>query len=326
MSDLSKATLTDLRRPFTAGAVKMRPLGKPGNDGKAAAVFYIDSRLAVERLNAVVGPADWSDSYRLLSPAEVSNSLFFPVECSLTVCGVTKTDVGQGSTQTLDDKCWKTAYSDALKRAAVKFGVGAFLYAMPRMRAHVRVVNGRAAGFTKDGQADLIEGYEFWLSNKELNPFGEPLDHGHDNGGDEDVQPLGPGGELPAAPVPVVDYTGTPFDDSAGHPGTSADGADTTGARSGGPRPTTPAAPQPITKEQKGILEVLGAEVDKLRSTQGKVVGESWFALLSDYRVRDVSELSMEQAVDMESALRAESKALQEFEVPADIQQKLAAS
>ena len=51
------------------------------------------------------------------------------VECTLTVCGVSKTDVGT-SGESADAA--KAAYSDALKRAAVKFGIGRYLYALPK--------------------------------------------------------------------------------------------------------------------------------------------------------------------------------------------------
>jgi len=48
------------------------------------------------------------------------------VKCRLTVLGVTKEDVGEGGTL-------KAAFSDALKRAAVKFGVGRHLYEMEKV-------------------------------------------------------------------------------------------------------------------------------------------------------------------------------------------------
>jgi hypothetical protein len=47
------------------------------------------------------------------------------VKCRLTVLGVSKEDVGEGDSL-------KAAFSDALKRAAVKFGVGRYLYRLEK--------------------------------------------------------------------------------------------------------------------------------------------------------------------------------------------------
>jgi hypothetical protein len=90
-------------------------------------VAYIDARDVQDRLDQVVGAENWSDAYTVveINPNRVS------VECRLTVCGVTKSDVGTGTKSGKDDpgdNLAKGAYSDALKRAAVKFGIGRFLY------------------------------------------------------------------------------------------------------------------------------------------------------------------------------------------------------
>jgi hypothetical protein len=47
------------------------------------------------------------------------------VLCRLTVLGITKEDVGEGEDL-------KSAFSDAFKRVAVKFGVGRYLYELPK--------------------------------------------------------------------------------------------------------------------------------------------------------------------------------------------------
>lgn len=80
---------------------------------------YVDARAIMERLDDAVGPDNWSVSY---APSVVGTG----VECRLTVCGVTKADVGTTS----DIEPEKGAYSDALKRAAVLFGIGRHLYEM----------------------------------------------------------------------------------------------------------------------------------------------------------------------------------------------------
>jgi hypothetical protein len=170
--------LPDLRRPFTPAAIKFKPQTVKKDNSAGLASFYIDARLAAERLNEVVGAENWSDAYRLLADGNVLPALYYPVECSLTVCGVTKTDVGQGANTVLDDKAWKSAYSDALKRAAVKFGIGVYLYNLPNLWAPVFVgQNGKAQGFSREGQEQLRGQYERWLKSP-LNIYGEPFDHG----------------------------------------------------------------------------------------------------------------------------------------------------
>ena len=76
----------------------------------------------MNRLDDVVGVFGWSDTYHVLPGGK-------NVECVLTVLGVSKSDVGEAGGDGQADAL-KTAYSDALKRAAVKFGIGRHLYEM----------------------------------------------------------------------------------------------------------------------------------------------------------------------------------------------------
>ncbi len=85
---------------------------------------YITARTAMNRLDSVLGPENWWDEY---VPGETS------VVCKLTVrlpdgATLTKSDAGgyAGMADQGDDD--KSGFSDAFKRAAVKFGVGRYLY------------------------------------------------------------------------------------------------------------------------------------------------------------------------------------------------------
>lgn len=87
-------------------------------------VQYITARTAMNRLDSVLGPENWWDEY---VPGEHS------VLCRLTVrlpdgSTLTKADAGgyAGMPDSGDDD--KSGFSDAFKRAAVKFGVGRYLY------------------------------------------------------------------------------------------------------------------------------------------------------------------------------------------------------
>lgn len=183
--------LPDLRRPWPAHAVRLKPQTVV-DDKRALVAYYLDARLVASRLNAVVGPDGWADSYRLLC-SERAVEWGVPVECQLTVLGVTRADVGQVAPGELNENTWKSAYSDALKRAAVKFGVGAYLYSVPRVWVEVEVDRrGKVRGFSREGVAAARSHYERWLASDEARRlYGEPLDHGDAADESDYVDPAG---------------------------------------------------------------------------------------------------------------------------------------
>lgn len=128
MTELTKEILQELAKPFPASKISIKVQTKPNDNGNALCVAYIDARDVMERLDTVVG-GEWSDDYR----SAPSGGL----ECALTVCGVTRRDVGDDQN---DNEQQKAGYSDAFKRAAVKFGIGRFLYDLPKMFGKVKQV------------------------------------------------------------------------------------------------------------------------------------------------------------------------------------------
>lgn len=106
-------TWAALSRPFSLNDIHIKVLTTNREKTRGLVVPYIDARAVMDRLDKVVGPGGWSDSYTPLDGGAV--------RCSLRIGKAIKEDVGQG-----DDA--KAAFSDALKRAAVKFGVGRHLY------------------------------------------------------------------------------------------------------------------------------------------------------------------------------------------------------
>jgi len=106
-----------LAAPFEPDEVKVR-----SQAGRS--LPYITSRTIMNRLDDVLGPSNWWDEYQ---PLEHS------VICRLTVrlpdgTVLTKCDAGgyAGMADPGDDD--KSGFADAFKRAAVKFGVGRYLY------------------------------------------------------------------------------------------------------------------------------------------------------------------------------------------------------
>ena len=108
-------TSQELKAPFADDEVKT--LQQSWGEVK-----YITARMVMDRLDEALTPVGWTDRYVEMSDGSVqcSLSLYFLGWGWLTRC-----DVGspQGS------EPMKAAYSDALKRAAVKFGIGRYLYA-----------------------------------------------------------------------------------------------------------------------------------------------------------------------------------------------------
>jgi Rad52/22 family double-strand break repair protein len=182
-----------LRRPFTAEAVKWKVQAEFGSE-KALIVPYIDARLVIERLNLVC-PHLWTDEYEGLAGGKA-------LLCRLTIDGITRLDVGSGYQG-------KGLYSDAFKRAAVKFGIGVSLYALPQ------IIFSQSDGFlrkqgkkeslvlTDNGLARCASGYRAWLKEAGAS-FGEALDHGDVEGayGDVEAETAAPESEAPAEEQP----------------------------------------------------------------------------------------------------------------------------
>jgi len=106
-----------LAAPFESSEVKVRSQG-------GRQLHYITARTAMNRLDSVLGPENWWDEY---APSENS------VLCRLSIrmpdgTVLTKADAGgyAGMADSGDDD--KSGYSDAFKRAAVKFGIARYLY------------------------------------------------------------------------------------------------------------------------------------------------------------------------------------------------------
>jgi hypothetical protein len=111
-----------LAAPFPEEEVKVFP----PSAGKMAGKRYVTVRTVQNRLDDVLGPESWWDDYRPTGRHESQH-------CRLTIrlpdgSILTKSDAG-GESAVLDDENGpKAVVSDALKRAAVKFGIGREFY------------------------------------------------------------------------------------------------------------------------------------------------------------------------------------------------------
>jgi hypothetical protein len=120
----------DLAAPFPEAAISWRAQSVTKAGDKAMALAYIDARDVMRRLDEVVGPANWQDRYEVHGDKTI---------CYLSICTdahdidgvmtkdwITKAD-GAGDTAV---EAEKGSLSDSFKRAAVKWGIGRYLYDM----------------------------------------------------------------------------------------------------------------------------------------------------------------------------------------------------
>lgn len=124
MTDRSEEeVMSQLAAPFPAEDIEWRAGATNADDTKAMALAYITSRAVMDRLDTVLGSGRWYDEYK---PNPVGGLL-----CGISVWAngvwITKWD-GADVTQF---EAVKGCISDAFKRAAVKWGIGRYLYKLP---------------------------------------------------------------------------------------------------------------------------------------------------------------------------------------------------
>ncbi|MCD0170436.1 Rad52/Rad22 family DNA repair protein [Deinococcus sp. 23YEL01] len=120
LSDVQKR----LQSPFPAHMVAWKAVAISKDRSRALLLAHIDARAVQDRLDAIC-PDHWEFSVEVVPGTPIPT-----VKGRLTVLGVSREDIGQapdGDLSTL-----KAAASDALKRCAVHFGIGRYLYDLPR--------------------------------------------------------------------------------------------------------------------------------------------------------------------------------------------------
>lgn len=141
--------LTDLKAPFAPEDIEWRVAQAGEKDGKvwAKVLAYITSRAIMDRLDSVCGPENWATDFRD-GQGHLQAGIGIRTECGWVwkwdgtgmleaTDGLGRTDAGKGD------------FSNALKRAAVQWGIGRYLYKLPEGWAIVNE-NGRHFAKTKD--------------------------------------------------------------------------------------------------------------------------------------------------------------------------------
>ena len=133
-----------LRAPFPWDVIEVRP-GSVRKDGTGAlALAYADPRVYMARLDAVVGPANWSVEFAPWGDHRLI--------CRLTIFGVVKCSTGEADPH--DKNAGTVAEAQAFKRACVAFTLGRYLYDLPQVWARG---SGDSKRFTFENPARIID-------------------------------------------------------------------------------------------------------------------------------------------------------------------------
>ena len=119
LSNLEK----ELKKPFLPGEIEWRITAKSGDKTKGLVVPYITNRAIQNRLDEVCGIENWKNEF-FICP---DNSKICGISIKIKDEWITKYD---GASDT-DIEATKGGISNAMKRAAVQWGIGRYLYNLP---------------------------------------------------------------------------------------------------------------------------------------------------------------------------------------------------
>jgi hypothetical protein len=126
---------------------------------KATCVSYIDARAVMDLLDEVVCPANWSDSYGRCS----KGGLFCTISIKVGAEWISKADIGVAGNFEKE----KGEASDSFKRAAVKWGVGRFLYSIPFVQLPKKEYKKGSGKFYPTS----LDGKDILFSNEEITAY-----------------------------------------------------------------------------------------------------------------------------------------------------------
>lgn len=119
--------IKDLKKPFPVSALKWRIGNKNKDNTKAKMLVYVDARMIQDRLDEIVGPENWQFETRSMNSMDKRGTAWTIVGrlgIKINDQWIWKEDGAENS----DIEAAKGGISDALKRAAVQWGIGRYLY------------------------------------------------------------------------------------------------------------------------------------------------------------------------------------------------------
>lgn len=155
-------SIEKLSAPFAPDAIHWRAQTLTQDKSKALALAYLDARDVMDRLDEAIGPENWTDTYEETPRGRLICRLSLRIDNEW----IMKSD-GAGDT---DVEGEKGAISDSLKRAAVKWGVGRYLYDLGNVWAPCEVgQNGKWRKWAPD--ADQIFAKALAVVSKPIGPI-----------------------------------------------------------------------------------------------------------------------------------------------------------
>ena len=164
--------LEGLAKPFDAECVKWRIQVTNNEKTSGLAVAYLDSRTIAKRLDEVVGQMRWKDEYKPWITAKNNASQI----CTISIYDdslkewISKSDGAELSNYSPI----KGGLSDAFKRAAVKWGIGRYLYEITPVWVNV-YMRGDKIYIQDDEMPKLQQRYITFLKNLNTGNTPEPL-------------------------------------------------------------------------------------------------------------------------------------------------------
>jgi hypothetical protein len=133
---MSNELFAALKAPFAADAIEWR-IGQSGKSGEkfwAKVLAYLTARAVMDRLDDVIGPANWKAEYTKAPHDPKGESVLCTLSLRIDGEWIGKADGASAS----EIEGTKGGISDSLKRAAVCWGVGRYLYSLGESFAECR--------------------------------------------------------------------------------------------------------------------------------------------------------------------------------------------
>lgn len=148
--------MSKLQAPFSSKDIEWRVSRSGISNGKpwAMVLAYVTNRAIQNRLDEVFGPAGWKNDYR-----DFMQGILCTITCYVDGEWVSKSD---GAEQTQFESL-KGGLSSAMKRAAVQWGIGRYLYNLEETFVEVTNNRGNGAIYIND-EKKKVKGY--WLPPK----------------------------------------------------------------------------------------------------------------------------------------------------------------
>ena len=145
-----------LKAPFSPEDIEFRVGSTTRDKSKGLALAYVTSRAIMDRLDSVVGPTEWQNEVKICDDGVVA---------TLTIRVGGEWIMRQDGAQFTNIEAFKGGISDALKRVAVLYGIGRYLYSLPQ--EWVELDNGRMSAQTIKKLRAKLGGVNYTPKKKE---------------------------------------------------------------------------------------------------------------------------------------------------------------